>query len=241
MGHFFVGLSGYSYKEWQGEGLFYPPGLKQAGYFEYYAGRFTTVELDGTWYQMPSESGVEKWLAAAPEGFRFAPKMHRRVTHMARLKPECQDSVQFFVKRLKPMEDAGKLGPILVQLPPNLKRDDDRLLSFLEAIPRRPSLMWSMEFRNDSWNVSEIEEMLRTFGVAWVGQDTDDKDAQRRDTAAHWYFRLRKSDYDEESLAKWAEFFKARTIEGKDVFVYCKHEDAERPWEWADTLNRLLG
>lgn len=240
MGRFFVGLSGYSYKEWQGEGRFYPPGTKAASYFEYYCSKYSTVELDGTWYQMPAESAVAKWIATSCDGFQFAPKMHRRVTHMARLKPESLDSVTFFLKRLEPMERAGKLGPILVQLPPNLKRDDARLASFLEAIPHRPGLRWAVEFRNESWNAEEVEEALRKFGVAWVGQDTDAAEAQRRHTADFIYIRLRKSDYPIELLREWARYFRQKMNEGADVFVYCKHEDAEAPWEWADILQKLI-
>lgn len=257
MAKLYVGLSGYSYKEWQGEGLFYPPELKQAQYFEYYSSRYNTVELDGTWYQMPAEASVAKWNSICPEGFLFAPKIHRRVSHFARLKPECEDSLKFFVKRLRPMQEAGKLGPILVQLPPNLKRDDDRLGNFLAMLPPLDSpenvanaatlqhhntpIRWAMEFRNESWHAPEIEEMLRQAGVAWVGQDTDDNDAQRRHTAGHVYLRLRKTDYTESLLKDWADYFKDRLAEGQDVFVFCKHEDAEAPWIWADRIIELAG
>lgn len=255
MARCWVGLSGFSYKEWQGEDLFYPPELKAKQFLSYYAERYRTVEADGTWYRMPSEAGVQGWIASTPDDFRFAPKMHRNVTHIGRLRADTQDSVRFFLKRLLPMADAGKLGPILIQLPPNLKRDDGRLQAFFEATPKTLAesarladeeaptgpaadvpLRFAMEFRNETWHVAEVEDLLRSFGVAWVMADTDDADAQRRDTAAFAYVRLRKTDYDEAMLRGWADYLAGLQ---KEAFVFCKHEDAERPWEWADTLIRL--
>lgn len=239
MAELYVGLSGYSYKEWQGDGLFYPADLKQKDYLDYYASRFGAVEADGTWYKMPGEAQVEKWIADTPAGFRYSPKMHRKVTHFTRLKPEGLDSLEFFLKRLKPLEAAGKLGSVLLQLPPKLERDDSRLATFLTAIPKRESLPWAMEFRHESWHCAEVEELLRQHGIAWVAADTDDEDAQRRDTGSHVYARLRKSDYDEAMLRDWAGYFKSKLDLGKDCYVYCKHEDAEQPWVWADRIREL--
>ncbi len=231
-----IGLSGFAYKEWQGEDLFYPVGLKQAGYLEYYASRFETVESDGTWYQMPGEAMLNKWIANTPEHFLFTPKMHRQVTHYARLKPEAYEPAGVFLKKLEPLEKAGRLGAMLVQLPPNLKRDDERLSKFLEAMPKRPSLRWSVEFRNETWHAPEVEDILRAHDVAWVGWDIDDSAAQRRDTANHYYFRMRRSEYTDDRLKEWAAYFRSKVDEGKDCFVYCKHQDAEAPWKWADRL-----
>jgi len=236
-----VGLSGFSYKEWEGDGLFYPPKMKQADYFAYYASRMNALEADGTWYQMPSEKGVQTWIDQSDPNFKVSPKMHRRVTHMARLKPECIDTLKFFCKRLEPLERVGKLGAILVQLPPNLKRDDGRLAVFLAEIPHRPTLPWSIEFRNETWECPEIEAMMREYNVAWVGMDTDDDPAERRDTAAHIYIRLRRSEYSDERLREWAGYFQGKLEAGKDCYVYCKHQDAERPWEWADKLTEMIG
>ena len=128
-----VGLSGYSYKPWQGDDRFYPVGLKQAEFLSFYANRYDLVEMDGSWYRMPGTAQVEAWNAGTPPGFHFCFKAHRQVTHMARLKPEALEPLQFMMKRLEPMKE--RLGPILLQLPPNLKRDDDRLKNFLEKLP----------------------------------------------------------------------------------------------------------
>lgn len=240
MASFHIGLSGYSYKEWQGEGRFYPPELKQSKWLKFYADRYNALEADGTWYQMPSETGVSKWIAETPEGFRVSPKMHREVTHYARLKPTCIDSLKFFLKRLEPLESAGKLGALLIQLPPNLKRDDERLSTFLAEIPYRGTLPWSIEFRSETWHTLEVEQILRDRGVAWVANDTDDDDAQSRDTGSHVYARLRKTDYPDDLLKDWAQYFDSKLREGKDCYVYCKHQDAEAPWEWADRLIELV-
>lgn len=240
VGELHIGLSGYSYKEWQGEGLFYPPGMKVTEYFAYYVRHFDALEADGTWYQMPRPATVQSWITETPETFRVSPKMHRKVTHFARLKPEAVDALQFFVQRLEPLEKAGRLGAILIQLPPNLGRDDERLQSFLEAIPHRPSLPYAIEFRNESWHVPEVEALLKQWNVAWVGMETDEAKPQRRDTANHVYVRLRKSVYTPALLDEWVTFLKGQLEKGKSCYVFCKHEDAEQPWVWAQYLNERL-
>jgi uncharacterized protein YecE (DUF72 family) len=235
-----VGLSGYSYKEWQGEGRFYPPALKQREYLTYYASRYNALEADGTWYQMPSEKSVAKWIDETPDDFRVSPKMHREVTHFARLKPQGVEALNTFLETLQPLEKAGKLGPILLQLPPNLKRDDDLLDSFLSSIPHCATLKWCLEFRNATWHTPEVEALLLKKNVAWVAADTDEDDAQLRDTAAHVYVRLRKSDYSPDALKLWADYLRTKTAEGKDCYLYCKHKDAFAPWDWADGLLKHL-
>ncbi len=240
MAKLYIGLSGYFYKEWHGEGKFYPPELKQKNFLDYYVSRFNALEADGTWYQMPSEAGVAKWIASSPEEFKVSPKMHRKVTHIARLKLDEIDALKFFVKRLEPLEKSGKLGSILIQLPPNLRRNDERLSAFLAEIPYRATLPWCIEFRSDTWHVPEVEKMLRERNVAWVANDTDAADAQRRDTSDHIYARLRKTDYTPDQLQNWATYFAGKLTEGKDCYVYCKHEDAEHPWVWADMIRRFV-
>lgn len=227
-----VGLSGYSYKPWQGEDRFYPVELKQREFLSFYAGRYDIVEMDGSWYRMPATAQVEAWNLGTPPGFSFCFKAHRQVTHMARLKEEALEPLQFMMRRLEPMKD--RLGPVLLQLPPNLKRDDERLKGFLgklsEATYHR---RWAVEFRNDSWNDAAVEQILRDHDVAWVASDTDDVDAVRRDTASFIYARLRKTDYDESALDGRKRYFEAA---GKPSFVFCKHEDDGAPWVWADYL-----
>ena len=233
-----IGLSGYSYKPWQGPDRFYPPELKQAAFLGYYATRYDTVELDGLWYRLPTEKAVADWLASTPSPFFFAPKVHRQITHRFRLKPECYDFVQVMLNRLKPLATANRLGPLLIQLPPNMKRDDDRLAAFLEQLPA--NRRWAVEFRHDSWHDDAIESLLRRFNVSWAAVDTDERPAECRDTADFWYVRLRRSAYDERDLEQWADKFRNMVGEGKSCFVYCKHEDEGSPWIWADKLVKFV-
>lgn len=231
-----IGLSGYSYKPWVGR--FYPEKTKPDAYLAYYGTRYDTVEMDGTWYRMPSEKAVETWIANTPEHFLFVPKAHRDITHKVRLKPDSYGSMEFMLKRLKPMADARRLGPMLVQLPPNLKRDDERLVAFLEGIPQ--GQRYAFEFRNDTWNCPEVLAMLSAKNAAWVGSETDEKDLVHHDTADFLYVRLRKLAYDDAALQAWAAKFRAAHEAGKECFVFCKHEDEGSPWEWADRLRELV-
>jgi uncharacterized protein YecE (DUF72 family) len=233
-----IGLSGYSYKPWQGPGRFYPPTLKQAGFLRYYATRYDTVELDGVWYRLPTENAVAEWLASTPSRFVFAPKIHRQITHRLRLKPECYDFIGVMMSRLQPLAAENRLGPLLIQLPPNMPRNDDRLAAFLAQLPA--NTRWAVEFRHDSWYDEGIESLLRRFNVSWVAADTDERPAECRDTADFWYVRLRRSVYDEGDLERWAERFRKMVSEGKSCFVYCKHEDEGSPWIWADRLEQLV-
>jgi uncharacterized protein YecE (DUF72 family) len=233
-----IGLSGYSYKPWQGADRFYPPTLKQVGFLGYYATRYDTVELDGVWYRLPSEKAVADWLASTPPHFLFAPKVHRQITHRARLKPECYDFVRVMLGRLNALASAKRLGPLLIQLPPNLVRDDDRLAAFLEQLPA--SVRWAVEFRHDSWYDPAVEALLRRFNVSWVAADTEERPAECRDTADFWYLRLRRSAYTEDELGQWAGRIRKMVGQGKSCYVYCKHEDEGSPWIWADRIQTLL-
>jgi len=233
-----IGLSGYSYKPWQGPGRFYPATLKQAGFLGYYATRYDTVELDGVWYRLPTEKAVADWLTSTPADFLFAPKVHRQITHRSRLKPECYDFIQVMLNRLKPLASAERLGPLLIQLPPNMKRDDDRLASFLGQLPA--SVRWAIEFRHESWHDTSVELLLRRFNVSWVAADSDERPVECRDTADFWYVRLRRSAYDDGDLERWAGRIREMVGEGKSCFVYCKHEDEGSPWVWADRLLQLV-
>jgi uncharacterized protein YecE (DUF72 family) len=132
-----------------------------------------------------------------------------------------------------------RLGPVLLQLPPNFKRNDERLNTFLEQVPR--TVRWALEFRHESWQVPEVEELLRQHDVSWVAADTDESPAQIRDTAQFWYVRLRRSEYTEATLLEWAARFTDMARRGKDCFVYCKHEDEGSPWIWADRLVEFIG
>lgn len=233
-----IGLSGYSYTAWRGPGRFYPETLKPAQFLAHYSGRYHTVELDGTWYRMPTTQMVQAWIDQTPDGFLFAPKVHRQVTHLRRLKPEALEPLLVMLQRLQPLAAGHRLGPVLLQLPPNLRRDDDRLEKFLAVIPRE--VRWAIEFRHPSWNVPEVEALLRRLSIAWVAADTDEVPAERRDTADFRYVRLRRSEYSRDALAQWAEWLNHPETR-RPAFVFLKHEDEGSPWQYADQLRELLG
>ncbi len=232
-----IGLSGYSYKPWQGPKRFYPSRLKQSDFLEFYSTRYNTVELDGVWYRLPTLSAVTKWLDQTPDHFVFSAKAHRTITHLKRLRPEAVPFLHTMLDHLAPLAQKGKLGPILLQLPPNLKRDDERLAVFLACLS--PSYRWAMEFRHDSWNNSDVEDLLRRFHVAWAAVETDDRQAEHRATADFVYARLRRSQYSTKDLQRWGEHITEARTHGKDCYVYCKHEDEGSPWIWADHLLKL--
>ncbi|MBC8065711.1 MAG: DUF72 domain-containing protein [Chlorobia bacterium] len=241
MAQLHIGLSGYDYKEWHGDGLFYPPTIKRAEFLQYYASRFNSLESNGTFQSAPSEATVGRWIEGTPPEFTFSPKMVQSVTHFKRLNGEAVGIAVDFVKALEPVERVGKLGPIFLQLPPNFKRNDDLLDSFLASLPHRPTLRWEIEFRNDSWNTSEVEEILRKHGVAWVAAETDDEPAQLRDTVDFLFVRLRRLEYTDGQLQEWANFLRTKIAEGKDCYVYCRHKDTIAPWLWADRIKELVG
>ncbi|MDQ2985291.1 MAG: DUF72 domain-containing protein [Armatimonadota bacterium] len=226
-----VGLSGFSYKPWQGDGRFYPADLKQKEFLSYYSERYDAVEMDGTWYRMPTEAGVKGWIDSTPGKFAFCCKVHRDISHMRRLKPEAQESLKFMQERLAPMAKVEKLGPFLVQLPPNMKRNDERLADFLAASPK--TFRYAVEFRNETWIAPDVEAILREHNAAWVAAETDEGAATKRDTADFAYVRLRKCEYEAGELADWAAYF---TSLNKPTYVFLKHEDEGSPWIFADEL-----
>ena len=208
-------------------------------FLKYYATRYNAVELHGIWYRMPSEALVQSWLDQTPPHFVFAPKAHRRITHMDRLKPEALSAVSFLAERLNPLRIQGRLGPVLLQLPPNLKLDEGRLERFLESVPR--DIRWVVEFRHASWLTEAVERLLRHYGVAWASVETDQSPAEWLQTAGFWYVRLRRSEYPDTALADWADKLRAQLDRGRETFVFCKHEDEGSPWLWADRLRELIG
>lgn len=243
-GQVHIGLSGFAYKPWQGEGRFYPPKLKASEYLAYYGTQFDALELDGTWYRLPNENVVAAWSAAVPGGFRFCPKLHRKVTHLARLLEEGDEILQAFVDRMTPLAERHQMGAILVQLPPNLGAKDDRLVRWLERAPKRfgngDPIRYAFEFRGSGWKSEQTLQVLDEYGAAWVASESDEEAGELLGRA-FYYVRLRKSEYTSDELDEWARrFVRAREL-GRDCFVFCKHEDEGSPWEWARHLATALG
>lgn len=238
MAQIHIGLSGYAYKPWQGEDRFYPPELKAKEFYKFYAERFNGVEMDGTWYRMPSENAVSLWIEQADPDFRYTFKVHRDVTHMKRLKAEAVDSLKFMVKRLQPALDKGLVGCVYFQFPPNFKRNDERLDEFLPHLPA--DVNFAMEFRHESWKSPEVVNRLLNANVGIVASDSEDWELIQEDTGPCLYARLRRESYTDDDLLKWAKWFLEKRDQGKDVYVFFKHEDDGSPWIEGQRLQAII-
>jgi uncharacterized protein YecE (DUF72 family) len=214
-----VGTSGYSYPEWKG--AFYPEDLAASEFLPYYAARFHTVEINNTFYRFPAESLLAGWRDATPDVFCFAVKANQGITHRARLK-DADDLTRDFVERCRTL--GAKLGPILFQLPPSLRRDDDRLALFLAGLP--PDLRYAVEFRNESWFDDAIFQTLRDSEVALCIAEGETIETPPVATAGFAYLRLRKESYEVQELARWRAWIDERLAQGLDVFAYLKHDEA---------------
>ena len=214
-----AGTSGYSYKEWKG--TFYPADLPAAKMLPFYASHFASVEINNTFYRMPTEAAIAKWASEVPEGFTFVLKAPQRITHVKRLSG-VESEVRYFVDVASAL--GPKLGPLLFQLPPNLKKDTERLHDFLSMIPRERRV--ALEVRHDSWLADDVYATLREHDAALCLSDTDevtDPDALIVRTASWGYLRLRRSEYPGDSLTEWARRVEAQ--EWSDAYVFFKHED----------------
>jgi uncharacterized protein YecE (DUF72 family) len=231
-----VGTSGWSYKEWRGS--FYPPKLPPEEMLSFYASHFPTVEVNNSFYRIPSEKVLAGWAEQVPLDFRFVLKASRRVTHNSRLTDE-DGSLEYFLRAVNPLGE--RLGPTLFQLPPTFKKDAGRLREFLARLPKR--WMVALEFRHASWFDDEVYDLLRCHDAALVAVDEDEtegKSAPLVATASWGYFRLRRSNYDTTSLKAWAS--RIQRAEWKAAYVFLKHEDGSpRGPGAAEELKRILG
>lgn len=217
-GTLFAGTSGYSYPEWKG--TFYPEKLPQKQFLAYYAERLHTVEVNNSFYRFPAASLFEGWRAGTPPGFRFAVKANQGITHRGRLRG-VEQLTRDFVERCALLGD--KLGPILIQLPPNLKRDDERLAEFLPVLP--PGRQYAFEFRHASWFEPTVFDLLRGANVALCLSEGDKLDTPREVTTDFCYLRLRKEDYTDAELSAWGAWIETRRAEGLDVYAFLKHDE----------------
>ena len=213
----YVGTSGYSYKEWKGS--FYPEKIRAAEMLSYYASRLPAVELNNTFYRLPQRSMVESWKTQVPDGFRFAVKAAQRITHFKRLKDAAAET-RYMLETVSALED--RLGVVLFQLPPNMKKDLERLETFLRDLPA--STPATFEFRHPTWFDDDVLELLRSQNRALCVSDTDDLPTNHIDKTADWgYLRLRRVNYSEADLTEWITRIAAQ--QWKSAFVFFKHED----------------
>ena len=213
----YVGTSGYSYKEWKGS--FYPEKLAAKEMLSYYASRLPAVEINNTFYRLPQKSVLENWKEQVPESFRFSVKASQKITHFKRLK-DVTDETKYLLDAAAALED--RLGPILFQLPPNMKKDLPRLETFLKSLPSRTRA--AFEFRHPTWFDDDVIQLLSSKNHALCVSDTDDLPVSHVDKTADWgYLRLRRVNYSEEHLAEWLK--RVRDQNWNHAFVFFKHED----------------
>ena len=230
-----VGTSGYNYPEWKGS--FYPADLSAAKMLPYYASKFRTVEINYTFYRMPTSKIVNGWAAQVPPEFRFTLKAPKRITHDKRLRAaEVADSLRTFVSV------AGELGPqlaaLLFQLPPNFKKDLPLLSEFLSLLP--PETKAAFEFRNASWLDDVVYDALKARNIALCVADSEARQTPAIATADYAYLRLRDEGYGDADIAKWAEAAKQLDATCSDVFVYFKHEDEGKGAAFGQQMMGLL-
>jgi uncharacterized protein YecE (DUF72 family) len=225
-----AGTSGYSYKEWLGH--FYPEKLPASEMLRYYAQRFSTVEINNTFYRMPTPSMLAQWTEEVPDHFCFALKAPRRITHDKRLR-ESESNVAEFVRRADTL--GSKLGVLLFQLPPYLKKDLPRLRDFLGLLP--PGKRVAFEFRHASWQDDEVYETLRSRSAILCVTDTDEGDTPFVATSDCGYVRLRRTQYDDNELRAWAARIAETTV--AQTYVYFMHEDEALGTRFALRLNAL--
>lgn len=225
-----AGTSGYSYKEWLGH--FYPANLPASAMLRYYAERFATVEINNTFYRMPAESMLARWSEEVPDNFVFALKAPRRITHEKRLR-EAESDVTEFLRRAAVLGD--KLGVLLFQLPPYLRKDLPCLLEFLSVLP--PDTRVAFEFRHASWQDEQVYEVLRDHAAMLCITDTDQGDTPLVSTSDSGYLRLRRTHYDDRDLRAWVERIAAQPL--ARAYVYFMHEDQALGTRFAQRLNEL--
>ncbi|MGH7699488.1 MAG: DUF72 domain-containing protein [Gemmatimonadales bacterium] len=228
-----VGTSGYAYKEWKG--TFYPEDLPADDMLAYYAGRFDTVEINNTFYRMPTAKTIAGWAGAVPEEFTFVLKASQKITHFARL-VDVVDSVSYLCTTA--LQLGPRLGPLLFQLPPNFKQDLDRLRAFLTLLDQEVRCVF--EFRNASWFTPDTYELLRSRNVGLCVADTEDGTTPLEATADFGYLRLRDEGYGSDDLAAWAQKVKELGVGWKDAFVFFKHEESGKGPALAREFKALL-
>jgi len=227
----YVGTSGYGYREWKGK--FYPERISPGEMLRFYSARLTTVEINNTFYHMPTESVLMSWAEQVPEDFVFALKAPRIVTHFKRLR-NADTEIEYLFRTLAILK--GKLGPVLFQLPASFHVDLPVLREFLALIPGN---LCAFEFRSPSWlNNNETQGLLSESGCSLCITDSDENPAVEIVSTASWgYLRLRRSDYTDNDLSQWLE--RIHSQRWKEAFVFFKHEEEAKGPEMAMRFRKL--
>jgi uncharacterized protein YecE (DUF72 family) len=231
MPQLFAGTSGWAYPSWKPD--FYPQKLAQKKFLNFYATQLNAVEVNFTFRQLVKESTLQNWLSDTPPEFRFTVKAHQVITHIKRLK-ETEDFLPRFLATIAPLASAAKIGPVLFQLPPNLKADQPLLAEFLKALPR--ALPAAFEFRHVSWLAEETYSALREHNAALCIAETEERTTPDVTTATLAYYRFRKPTYSEEERNAMVERIRQHLGAGRDVFAYFKHEETPEGAAYARDL-----
>jgi uncharacterized protein YecE (DUF72 family) len=238
MAQLYAGTSGFAYAAWKPD--FYPQKLASKNFLQYYSTRLNAVEINYTFRQLPKAATLENWVSQVTssepgrEGnrFVFACKAHQRITHINRLKES--EFTEIFFKALEPLRSSRHLGPVLFQLPPNLKADTGLLAAFVQKLPE--DIRFTFEFRNSTWLVDEVYRLLEKHGIALCLAESEKLEVPRAITANFVYARLRKDDYSPEDRREIAAQAREQLNAGRDVYVFFKHEETPAGARYAEEL-----
>ncbi len=236
MAQLFVGTSGWAYPSWKP--AFYPEKLAQTKFLTYYSGQLNTVEVNLTFRQLLKETTAQKWIAQTPENFRFGIKAHQVITHIKRLK-QAEEFLARFVSTIEPLARAGKLGPVLFQLPPNMKADPALLQEFMATIPK--GVRAAFEFRHESWFADDIFSLLKQHNRALCVAETEERVTPDVVTADFCYYRYRKPEYAPDERQAMVRRMHEHLNSGRDTYAYFKHEDTPQGARYAVELLKEAG
>ena len=231
---YLIGTSGYNYPEWRGS--FYPEKFPTAKMLAFYAERFNTVEVNYTFYRIPTPALLDGWARGTPDGFTFTLKAPRRITHDSKLQ-RVEDLTQTFCKTATTL--GSKLGVLLFQLPPTMKRDDAVFGSFLDTIP--DGTRAAFEFRHASWHDAAVFDALRRRNLALCIADSEKLTTPVVQTADYAYYRLRDEGYQPADIERWGTTIRQSADGIRDAYVYFKHEEQGKGPEFAQLLMTSLG
>ena len=235
MSQLFVGTSGWAYPSWKPD--FYPAKLPQKNFLRHYASQLNTVEVNFTFRQLVKETTIQNWMQDTPAHFRFGIKAHQVITHIKRLKAT-DDFLPRFLTTIEPLASAGKLGPVLFQLPPNLKADPALLKDFLAILPR--TVPTAFEFRHESWFTDSTWDLLKSSNVALCIAESETLTTPEVATGPFVYYRFRKPSYTGEERRSMIDRIEQHVAAGRDIFAYFKHEETPEGALYAVDLLRVV-
>src|ERR1700682_1091054 len=234
MATLYAGTSGFAYAAWKPG--FYPAKLPAKQFLKHYAERLNCVEINYTFRRLPSASTLESWVNQTPAGFVFAVKANMRITHILRLK-NAEQATEIFLKAIDPLRTSRRLGPILFQLPPQMKCDVALLRDYLNLLPKGPR--YAFEFRHPSWLIDDVYSELRSRNISLCVAESEKLEVPEVITAAFVYYRLRKPDYTEKDVEAFAGRAKELLATGRDLYLRFKHEKTPEGALNAERLLRL--